>query len=59
MSDALSEIMARMTVCDLERAHTACERHGDRELHDILSGRLAKIAPARDAGPEIPPQPRP
>jgi hypothetical protein len=54
MSDALREMMARMTVRDLERDRTACERHGDRELHDILSGRIAEIAP----GPEIPPQPR-
>jgi hypothetical protein len=52
MDDALSEMMQRMTVRDLERARSSCERHGDRELHDLLSGRLAEIAPPRQASGE-------
>jgi hypothetical protein len=41
--DALHEIMARMTVFDLQRARLASERAKDDELFTILSERLAAV----------------
>jgi hypothetical protein len=50
MESALFEMLNRMTVRDLQRAVAASERHGDRELTDLLSAHLVTVAPPSRLG---------